>query len=294
MHFFELRFERSPLAGLSALLEANMSVSESRLACTLKSAASVAAWSVVAVTLLASGTLAISWFLSLFRDGTFTRGDNVVIGLVCCLIVLLFIGAFHLRKETAVLRFADRAKFLSRMHTILVDLGYQAIDITEDHWRTRPHFRALLFGDGIDVKLEGGNATLTGPRWSLERIRRRYRMASQLDKVQESISDSKARVAETFLKRLELSVRLEPNHLEEFQKRIVDVLAKNGNVMVDVQLMLISENGMNESLWSNDMRPWLDENEIPYEFHRDRTQRATIAAAAGDRPDTFVDMCTWS
>jgi hypothetical protein len=235
--------------------------------------------------------------VTLFRDGSVTRGDNIVIGLACSLIALLFVGVFHLRKETVQLRVSDGDKFRNRMDVILQDLGYQVTTKTDKCWRTRPHFRALLFGAGITLKLEGSKARITGPRLSLELIRRRYRMASHLDKVQESINDSRSRIAETYLKRLELSVRLDSDQVKEFQEKVVDVLAKNGNLLVDMQLMLISEDGMREGLWSNEMRPWLEENHIPYEFHRDHTQRATlggIAESGERRSDAYIDTCMWS
>ncbi|MEI7685282.1 MAG: hypothetical protein WCL32_09665 [Planctomycetota bacterium] len=272
-----------------------MTALESRLAFSVKSAASVAAWVVVAVATLTGGSLAISWIVTVFRGGSPMRGENVLVGLVCCLIALLFVGVFHLRKETVQLRVSDREKFHTRIQRILEDLGYQFIQVANNEWRGRPHFRALLFGDGVTLKLEGNRVSLSGPRLSLELIRRRYRMASHLDKVQQSISDSRSRVAETYLKRLELSLRLEPEHMEGFQSKILEILAENGNVLVDVQLMLISEAGMKESLWTKEMRPWLEENHIHFEYHRDHTQRATIGAISGEnRADSFIDTCVWS
>lgn len=273
-----------------------MTVPQSRLACSIKSALSLAAWMVVALAALFAITLLVAWIVSFLRGGDPSRGDNVLIGLVCSLIALLFIGVFHLRKETVQLRVSDRDKFQLRMQKILEDLGYQWVHMTERHWRARPHFRAFLFGDGVSFKIEGNRASITGPRLSLELIRRRYRMASHLDKVQQSISDSRHRVAETYLKRLELSLRLEAHHMEDFQRRIADVLGQHGTLLVDVQLMLISEDGMPESLWSREMKRWLDENKIHYEFHRDHTQRATIGGATGDgaRADSFIDTCMWS
>lgn len=273
-----------------------MTVSQSRLACSIKSAASLASWMVVAIVALFGLTFAIAWMVSLLRGGDPSRGDNVLVGLVCSLIALLFVGVFHLRKETVQLRVSNPDKFQLRMQKILEDLGYQWVHMTERHWHARPHFRSFLFGAGVTFKLEGNRAAITGPRLSLELIRRRYRMASHLDKVQQSITDSRNRVAETFLKRLELSLRLEAEHMEDFQKRISEVLAQHGTLLVDVQLMLISPDGMPESLWSREMKPWLEENKIHYEFHRDHTQRATIAATAGDgaRADSFIDTCMWS
>ncbi len=273
-----------------------MTALESRLACSLKSALSVVLWVIVSVTVLTGSTLAISWFVTRFREGDVTRGDNVLIGLACSLIALLFIGVFHLRKETVQLRVSDREVFQNRMQRILQDLGYEWLNMTERQWRTRPHFRAFLFGGGITMNLEGNKASISGPRLSLELIRRRYRMASHLDKIQQSISDSKTRIAETYLKRLELSLRLEGEHMQAFQEKIVDVLAKNGNLLIDVQLMLISEDGMKESLWAKEIRPWLEENGIHYEYHRDHTQRATIGATGSGehRVDSFIDTCMWS
>src|SRR5437868_6622597 len=102
-----------------------MTILETRLAHTLKSAVSVAGWLVVAVAALTGSTLAVSWFATLFRDGPITRSDNVLIGLASSLAGLLIVGCFHLRKETVQLRVSDREKFRSRMQIILQDLGYQ-------------------------------------------------------------------------------------------------------------------------------------------------------------------------
>ena len=94
----------------------------SRLVCSLKSAISIVAWGVVALAVLAGSTLAISWIVTRFREGDFTRDDNILIGLVCSLIILLFAGVFHLRKETVQLRISDRGRFQNRMQVILQDL----------------------------------------------------------------------------------------------------------------------------------------------------------------------------
>jgi hypothetical protein len=239
-------------------------------------------------------SLAVAWIVSLILGGA-GHVDNGLVGLAACLTALLIASYCHLRKVTVQLRVSDRDRFQSRMQVIFQDLGYDLVTMTDKCWRTRPQFRAVLFGDGITMKLDGSKAAITGPRLSIELIRRRYRMASHLDKVQQSLSDSKTRIAETYLKRLELSVRLEPKHLNDFQTQIVDRLAENGQVLVDVQLMLISEDGMNESLWTNEMRPWLEANRIHFEFHRDRTQRSNIAASAGELGlDSCIDTGTWS
>jgi hypothetical protein len=269
-----------------------MTVVESRLAGAFKSALSIVGWLVVAVSVLSGSTFVIAWIATILRGGPAWRLDNLLVGLACSLIALLFIGVFHLRKETVQLRVSDRNKFRDRLQIILHDLGYQLIANGDNGWRARPRFRALLFGDGINVVLVGNKASLTGPRLSLELIRRRYRMVSHLEKVQESISDSKCRVPETYLKRVELSARLEPKQLDEFHEKIIDVLANHGTLLVDVQLMLISENGMKESLWSNEMRPWLEECAIPFEYHRDLPQRASLPA--GRPVDSCLDTCVWT
>lgn len=272
-----------------------MAVSESRFAGLLKSAASVAGWVVVAVAALSGSSVAVAWLLKALFGGPISGVDDVLIGLALCLTAMLVAGYCHLRKETMQLRITDRDKFQRWMQIILQDLGYQLVTMTDRDWRTRPHFRAMLFGGGITVKLDDNRAAILGPRLSLELIRRRYRMASHLDKVQETIADSKSRIAETYLKRVELSLRLEPKHMGDFQARIVEALAANGQLLIDVDLMLISEDGMKESLWANEMRPWLEENGIFFEFRRDLTQRATIAATASDlHLDPCIDTCTWS
>jgi len=271
-----------------------MTASESRLAGSFKGLASVAGWFVLSVAALTGCSIAVAWMVT-FVLGSAGHVDNGLVGLAACLAALLIASYCHLRKVTVQLRISDRDRFQSRMQVIFQDLGYDLVTMTDQCWRTRPQFRAVLFGDGITMKLAGSKAAITGPRLSLELIRRRYRLANQLDNVQQSLSDSKTRSAETYLKRLELSVRLEPKHMNDFQAQIVDRLAENGQVLVDVQLMLISEEGMNESLWTNEMRPWLETNRVAYEFHPHRTQRSTIAASAGELGlESCIDTWTWS
>lgn len=266
-----------------------------RHALSLRNMASVAGWSALAFAALASSTLASSWGVTLMRGGSPWQGDNLLIGLVCSLISLLFAGVFHLRKETAQLRVSDREMFDARIQAVLDDLGYVTQRDVDGRLHARPRFGSLLFGGGVTVKRDGHHVAITGPRYSLDLIRRRYRMASHLEKVQQSITDSRNRVAETYLKRLELSLRLEPDQIEDFHAKIVNVMAEHGAVLIDVQLMLISEDGMPESLWTRAMRPWLERERIHHEFRRDHTQRATIGAISGESSsDSYVDTCVWS
>jgi hypothetical protein len=237
-------------------------------------------------------TFGVSFVASWINGWPMMATPNFLTGIMCGLIAVLIIAGFHLRRSTVQLRVSHREAFVRRMQRILEDLGHEWIHMTDVHWRTRPRFRARVLGEGITMVLEGSTATITGPRMSLDQIRRRYRLASQFDKVHESIDESRSRVAECFMKRFELSVRLEPEQIKEFQTHVLEVLGKNSEVILDVQMMFASEQGVRESVWANEVRPWLEEQGIYFDFHKDHPQRVTTPAIKAPH-DPFIDTCLW-
>jgi hypothetical protein len=225
------------------------------------------------VAVLLTTTFALAALASLFDGEPILATINVRTGLTGALLVALIVASFHLRKTTVQLRISSRDPFLRRMRKIFEDLGHVVVRKSNIVWRTQPAFRALMLGEGITLVLEGNIATITGPSLSLDQIRRRYRMASHLEKLQESMTDSRLRGPECFLKRFELSARLEPCQLADFQKHVLETLGQDASVVLDVQMMASSDAGVRESVWINDVQPWLDSQGITYEFHRDHAQR---------------------
>lgn len=262
----------------------------------LKSAAFLLVWLLIALAALSATVGLAAFVLALCRGSAVDSAQNLITALVCGLIAWLFLGVFHLRKETVQLRVSDPAAFQKRMQKILEDLGFQWVHMSARLWRTRPGFRSLAMGSGVIMQLHGATASLTGPRLTLDRIRRRYRLASQLDRVQKSLQEGRPTRPECYLKRLEVSVRLNPDQLAAFHSRVVEPLAQEGEVLLDLQLLVSDDQGIPESLWSQEIRPWLEDEGLYYQFHKDHPQQITPVAKRNTpvEVDSLIDTCVWT
>ncbi|HEX3314267.1 MAG TPA: hypothetical protein VHR72_05205 [Gemmataceae bacterium] len=264
-----------------------------------KNALLFASYVAIVVAVLLGTTLALAGLGSLVDGEPMLALINFRAGLIGALLVALILASFHLRKTTVQLRVSSQDAFLRRMRKIFADLGHVVVQKSNVVWRTKPAFRSMLFGEGITVVLDGKRATLSGPSFSLDQIRRRYRMVSQLEKLQESMTDTRTRGPECFMKRFELSARLEPEQLAAFHDRVVAALGQEASVILDVQMMVASDAGVRESVWQNEIRPWLDDEGICYDFHRDHAQQIAPHGArpevVGEKTDpTLLDSCVWS
>jgi hypothetical protein len=99
---------------------------------------------------------------------------------VCGLIAWLFFAVFHVKHETLTLPVQDQHAFLVRLRAQLKDLGYDARRSEGERQVFRPAFHALLFGGKIRVRVEAGEAHVSGPKLSLENLRKRLRVQSHL------------------------------------------------------------------------------------------------------------------
>jgi hypothetical protein len=264
----------------------------------LKNVLLFATYVAVVVALLLGTTMALAGLAALFDGQPILAVVNFRTGLIGALLVALILASFHLRKTTVQLRVSSRDAFLRRMRKIFEDLGHDVVQKSNVVWRTKPAFRSMMFGEGITIVLDGNHATISGPSMGLDQIRRRYRMVSHLEKLQEAMTDCRTRGPECFMKRFELSARLEPEQLAEFQTRVLATLGKEANVILDVQMMVASDAGVRESIWLNQVRPWLDDEGICYDFHRDHAQQIAPHGApteVGETTDpTLLDSCVWS
>jgi hypothetical protein len=264
----------------------------------LRSAVLFAAYVAVVVAVLLATTMALAGLASIFDGEPILAVINFRTGLIGALLVALILASFHLRKATVQLRVSSRDAFLRRMRKIFEDLGHDVVQKSNIVWRTKPAFRSMMLGEGITIVLDGNHATISGPSLSLDQIRRRYRMVSQLEKLQEAMTDNRTRGPECFMKRFELSARLEPQQIAEFHSRVIGTLGQNASVILDVQMMVASDAGVRESIWQSQVRPWLDDEGICYDFHRDHAQQIAPHGApteVGETTDpSLLDSCVWS
>ena len=233
----------------------------------------VGLWLVLFIGILLGTTLLASWFVTLVHGGDSAESSQLSAGLIVTLIILLVVAVFHLRKTSTTLTFTNRREFVHALNAVLPTMGYQVVSHTQDSLATRPTFQAILLGGGIQVAFKGAQAKCSGPKMSLEIFRSRMRAYSHIQHVQQSLSDSKCRQAERFLKRLELNVRLNTvEQLTAFQKEVAEVLANESKVVMEIKLLANSEYGIHETTLETEIRPWLEQQKIANEIHKDYIQ----------------------
>ncbi len=105
---------------------------------------------------------------------------GALLGILCGLVVWLFIAVFHFRRERAILPCDDRAGLLRQLRAELSDLGYETGGDAGGSCTYRPGFLSLLVGGSVRVDLAEGCVTVTGPKLCVERVRRRLRLHNHI------------------------------------------------------------------------------------------------------------------
>jgi len=226
--------------------------------------------SLASLALLLTPTLVFAALFSWWRDSP-DLVSNLSLGLVCSLIAWQFVAAFHLTRERLVVSVPDRKAFLPQVRVLLEEMGYEVTAQTDDNLVTRPRFNALLFGGGLRVTVQGQQATIVGPKLSAEMLRNRLRLAHHLFRVQGVLAEER-RATEPLLKRVEICLRVTPGQLAEIQERVLGPLLKAGEVVLEVNVLVQSEQGVRESTIEQQVRPWARSRAIPCDIHKHHAQ----------------------
>ena len=224
--------------------------------------------SLLAIVFLIGTTFLIAVLLALLWGNSWNQPINLIAGLSCGLICWLFVAIFHLRHETHALPIAQREPFLAEAKTILHEMGYTLSSRLPDNLTFRPSLDAFLFGGSIRIVIEGQFARLTGPKVSLEIFRRLYRLQHHVHRVQHVLHEHR-RFTENLLKRIELRLRLKPSQFEAVRQNIIDLLAQDGNIICELNLLVQSEHGIRENLVEFQICEWLEQHGIAFEVHKD-------------------------
>lgn len=230
----------------------------------------------LAFVVLIGTTLVISSLIAWVRSGDWNSPQNLYTGAVCGLIIWLFVAAFHLRRETQSMPFSQRDQFVAKAKTVLQEMGYA---LSSQHGNTltfRPKFHSYLFGGGIYVTLESQDATLSGPKVSLEIFRRCFRLLNHVQRVQMYLLEHR-KFTDNVIKRVELRLRVRPDQLEAVRAHVIDVLQKDGKVVCELNLLMQSETGIRENTLEFQIREWLEQQGIPNEIHKDHVQFVEVA-----------------
>jgi hypothetical protein len=225
--------------------------------------------------LLFDAVLAWAW------DVPLDSGEPLWLATVCGLITWLFIAAFHGKYETFTVTFVDRGVFLGKLRAQLKDLGYDVRRSEDNRQVFRPTFQAMLFGGTIRVCFEEAAAKLAGPRFSIDLIRKRLRVANHLENDRKAFWDAQVRRNERLLSRVEISMRLTPKQWLDVYREVAQALVRDGaDVLLDVNLVGQSESGIRERTVDGLIRDWLARENIAAVIRKER-----LSSRANGSPD---------
>jgi hypothetical protein len=203
---------------------------------------------------------------------------SVIPGVVCGLIVWLFIAIFHWKTETVTLLFQDRSWFTTTITAELKELGFDAQPRADGHLVFRPSFHSLLVGQ-VRVQVSGDTAKVIGPKLSLERLRKRLRIACHLEKVHKA-GEGRARLGENLLRRVLISLRVSGTQWRWIAHEVTQVLANEGaEVLCDVNILAHSDDGIREGAVDRLILDRLRRRQIPVEVHKEQVHAARAARA---------------
>jgi hypothetical protein len=221
----------------------------------------------LAVATLLGTSLLCGIVLGLVQGSDTITPGNLSVGLICGLIVWLFVATFHLRKEVVTLPAADGGRFLKHARLILTEMGYEVTARSAQEVTTQPRFQSLLFGDGVHVTIKGSQAQLSGPKLNVERLRNRLRIQAHLGIVRQVLRDPH-RYSQTLIKRAELHLRARPEDLPAIQANVIDVLQTSASVICEMHLLVQSETGIPESVLEFQIAEWLQQKGIESKLHK--------------------------
>lgn len=228
----------------------------------------------IPVLLLFAGTLvvcalAVSWH----NDTPYLSAATLLPGTMCTLIFWLFAAVIHLKKETALVPVGDPALFRERIRAELVDLGYQAVQLSTDTILFRPAFTSYLLGGWISLSIDNGCARIIGPKVRLERLVQRLRLGSFVAKDHKAVSSSALRQGKQLIKRVRIGFRVTREQWPGVQESVLRVLESEGaDVICDVNILAQRENGITATTIESQVCGWLRDHDIKALLHKEYVQ----------------------
>jgi hypothetical protein len=227
--------------------------------------------SLLTFVLLIGTTLLISYVIAWLRNGEWNSPQYLSIGMVCGMIVWLFVAVFHLRRETQSMPFSQREQFIVKAKTVLQEMGYALCAQQPNVLTFRPRFHSYLSGGGIQLAVENREARLTGPKVSLDIFRRCFRMLNHVQRVQLYLQEHR-KFTDNVIKRVELRLRLGPDQFEGVRKNIIELLQQDAKVVCELNLLVQSDKGIRENILEFQIREWLEQQGIEFDIHKDLVQ----------------------
>jgi hypothetical protein len=130
-----------------------------------------------------------------------------------------------------------------------------------------------LIAGRIDIQPFSNEARINGPKVFVEILRSRLRLHSHITGMEHNLRDSRSmRILDRRLKRVQISIRPSAKQWEAVGKAVVAKLVEEGaEVLCDIHLLAQSDDGIRASFIENTIRPWLHQEHIQTEIHKDIT-----------------------
>ncbi|HYT93223.1 MAG TPA: hypothetical protein VEL76_31180 [Gemmataceae bacterium] len=225
---------------------------------------------VLPVLLVFAGTVLLSALaLSWIRDVPLGARDNLLLGIICGLIVWLFLAIFHIRKETIQLPVSDPATFWGNLVPLLEELGYEVKSPGAGRLVSWPAFGSFLVGGRLQVEVADGTAQVTGPKMFVEILRSRLRLLSYIARAQQGGRDARC-PGGRLLKRVAIRVRVDGLEGLAVHEEIVQALVDEGaEVLAELHLFAQSEEGIREETVDLEIRERLKQRGLTVEVRKD-------------------------
>lgn len=212
-----------------------------------------------------------------------TDPHHLTLSVLCGLVAWLFLVIFHVRNETVVLPVHDRTAFFIHLVPVLEELGYEVKRQGHDRLVSRPTFRSMLVGGRLQVRVEGAEAKVVGPKVCVEIVRRRLRLRSVIARTYQLARDTRSRQGERLLKRVQISVRVPAAQWHGVGAEAVQALAGEGaEVLCELHIMAQSATGIREQTVEAEVRDRLRQQQLEVEIRKDFPQWE--GAALNDHP----------
>jgi hypothetical protein len=223
------------------------------------------------VCLLLGGTaLFAAGIIGWLRSLPPARPDNLLLGLVCGLLVWLFLVVLHFRPEVMFLPVRDRGAWLASVQAHLQDLGYRAEPRGHGSWYFEPRFQALRFGGGIHVRVRLDSAVVRGPRMYLERLRHRLRMTTYLFKEPHSLGSVRARRMPRRWRKVEITAHVPAEQWQGIYDAVIAPLAREGaEVICQVHVLARGKDGISDTLIEGPIRDAFSRRGLHAEVQKD-------------------------
>jgi len=219
--------------------------------------------------------------LLLFRNNPQASAGIVLLGVLCGLIVWLFVAIFHIRREALTFLDDDRMTLLPLLRSALKDLGYEPGDTHKGRTVFKPRFTAFLAGGNVQMTERAESVVITGPRVFIEILRKRLKILNHLSAVHQTIKDTRVRQGRNRLRRVEIDLRVSAAQWQQVSDEVIAVLAnKTSDIVCEVHILAQHASGVLDTNLVTSIRERLQERNIAVEIRREAQPSGTSMAVA--------------